>query len=281
MRRTGIILLVVFAVGLLTGAYLQHRWPLGRVLAPRAPVTHPSSTEVLATVRKTPADRRRVVVILGQSNAANYGSTRRHAGPGVHAYFDGQLYAAADPLPGGDAAGGTPWTRLGARWVTMGQADHVVLALVALGSTRATDFAAGGRLHDRLRRTLRDLETLGLNPNFVLWQQGETEGSDPHSGGAEYLSKLQQVIATCHELAPNARVVVARATRTRSTPPNEQIRAAQARAADLPGAQRGPDLDQLGDEYRSDGVHFNERGLDAVADAWLQCLQMPPRNPPT
>ena len=37
-------------------------------------------------------------------------------------------------------------------------------------------------------------------------------------------------------------------------------------------AKRGPNTDELGPEYRSDKVHFNQRGLNAYADKWYEAL---------
>ncbi len=37
-------------------------------------------------------------------------------------------------------------------------------------------------------------------------------------------------------------------------------------------AKRGPNTDELGQEYRSDGVHFNQKGLSAHAEWWWKAL---------
>ncbi|XSC43585.1 hypothetical protein ACF1BQ_037650 [Bradyrhizobium sp. RDT10] len=65
----------------------------------------------------------------GQSNAANYGTTRHAAREAVD-NFDpatGKCFAAADPLLGTDGIGGSFATRLGDILVQAGRYDRVIL----------------------------------------------------------------------------------------------------------------------------------------------------------
>lgn len=271
----------VLVIGLLLGVWVQHRWPLGRIRDEwsRRPTPTPATPASLAQL---PADRRLVLVCVGQSNAANYGEPRRSAGPGVYAFAAGQLYNATDPLPGGDGYGGSIWTRLGARLASRAHSDAIVFAVLAQGSTYAADWAPGGHAHPRLAATLAQLAAAGLPANYILWHQGEEEGRDPAHSGPAYAASLAALQAACRTLAPTAPFLVARATYGEATAVNEQIRLAQTAAGQLPGAHLGPDFDTLGADYRRDGIHFNARGLDAAADLWLQTLSplLPPTQPP-
>jgi lysophospholipase L1-like esterase len=231
------------------------------------------ATVPLSDIARTSAARRLVVLCAGQSNAANYGETRRAAGANVYAFARGQLYRAIDPLPGGDGYGGSIWTRLAARLLTGGEIDTVVFAVVAEGSTFVADWAAGGRCHQRLVDTLNQLHAAGLPPDYVLWQQGESEGRAADSSGTAYLETLSSLHRTVRQSAPSAVFLPARATFSEAPAANEQIRVAQAAAAHLPGAAPGPDLDRLGAAFRHDGIHFSNGGLDAAADLWLESLR--------
>lgn len=265
-------LLAIFALGLLAGVYLQHRWPLGRWrehTAPRAAIAPVS----LADIAALPANRRLVLVIAGQSNAANYGAPRAFAGPGVYAYHEGRLHLAEDPLPGGDQAGGSIWTRLGAKLMLTGDYDAVVFSVHALGSTTVGDWAPGGGNHPRLASTLDGLVSAGLAPDFFLWHQGETEGWDKTSSGSAYARSLRSLLDAVWSASPSTTVSVSLATYGAHTPANAQIRAAQQEIENLPRAVSGPDLDALDAPWRRDGVHFNERGLEAAADLWLESLR--------
>jgi lysophospholipase L1-like esterase len=267
----GLVCCGLFVLGLLAGVYLQHRWPVGRWGEDKGPAPQRAEIDV-ARVAALPAHRRLVVLVAGQSNAANYGSVRANAGPGVYAWHDGALFQAKDPLPGADQYRGSPWTRLGAMLMLTGDFDAVVFAPLAQGSSLVSDWAPGGKLHGRLQDTLRALGHSKLAPDLILWQQGESEGGSPDATGAGYLEAMTALVASTRESTPGARWVIARATYTGPGTGNAQIREAQRLAALLPGARSGPDLDVLDASYRSDGVHFNERGLETVAALWHDAL---------
>ncbi len=273
MTRTAQLVLGagLFLCGVLAGVYVQHRWPVGRwgkEIAPTlaAPAADPGQ------IARLPSNRRLVLLLAGQSNAANYGSVLADAGPGVYAWHDGKLLPARDPLPGADQHRGSPWTRLAAMLMLTKRYDAVVLVAIAQGGTYAADWAPGGSWHGRLQQTLRDLQQAELPPDFILWQQGESEGGTPGAAGQDYLTTMTALLESTRSLAPHARWVIARATYSDHHLGNAQIREAQRLAASLPGAHPGPDLDILDGPYRSDGVHFNGRGLDAAAALWRDSL---------
>ena len=269
--RQSLLCAGLLAFGLVAGIYLQHRWPLGRLVQPSTPRPTLAATTI-ADLAGIPPARRLVILVAGQSNAANYGTTPRAAGGKVYAFAQGKLYAATDPLPGGDGAGGSIWSRLGARLILTGDYDAVIFAVVAEGSTRATDWMEGGRCHPRLITTLQELAAARLPPDYFLWLQGESEGWSPASTGPAYRDALGQLHGAVRAHFPRVIFVAAQSTVGGSTPANEQIRLAQAAAANLPGALAGPDLDRLGRDDRRDGVHFNDRGLAAAAGLWLEAL---------
>jgi hypothetical protein len=185
---------------------------------------------------------------------------------------DPALFQARDPLPGADAFRGSPWTRLGPRLLLTGKYDAIVLVPLAQGSSRVTDWAPGGSLHPRLLQALQELQSAGLTVDYVLWQQGETEGASPLASGRDYLRAMEAMIQSTRAVAPLARWIIAQATYTAGEVGNAQIRVAQRHASRLPGAQAGPDLDALDAAFRSDGVHFNGRGLDAAAALWCDAI---------
>ena len=78
-----------------------------------------------------------IIVVHGQSNAANYGSARYTAREAVD-NFDpatGKCFAAADPLLGTDGAGGSFATRLGDILIEAGRYDRVIIVPIARGSS--------------------------------------------------------------------------------------------------------------------------------------------------
>lgn len=275
MPRSTHLIAAAFFVGLIAGVYLQHRWPLGRVLdSIRHPAPVPTPVNIdPSRIASIPAPRRLVILVSGQSNAANYGSVRAKAGPGVYVFHDNQLFPAADPLPGADNRRGSVWTRLGARLMYTGDYEAIVFAVTARGSSTVENWAPGGALHPLLDSTLRQLSAAGLSPDFFLWHQGETEAWQAQASGARYAGALAELIRHVRSAAPGVISLAALSTYGAHTDGNAQIRAALAAAASLPGVLPGPDLDSLDAPYRSDGVHLNEAGLDAAADRWLAALR--------
>ncbi|MEO6876119.1 MAG: sialate O-acetylesterase [Opitutaceae bacterium] len=271
MKRR-LIVLAFAAAAFFAGIYFQHRWPIGRLL--HGSHDHPTPAPVtLADLAQLTPTRRLVLVVAGQSNAANYGATRRAAGAGVYAFANQRVYVAIDPLPGADGAGGSIWSRLGAKLMLTGRYDAILIATVAQGSTRAEDWAPGGRLHRQLTATLEQLSAAGLPANFLLWQQGESEAASATASGRDYTIALRELLGSVRAGSPALTFVAADSTYGASATINDQIRQAQRALARLPGAIAGPNLDDLGEAFRRDGIHFNDRGLSAAAELWFQALQ--------
>src|ERR1043166_1497172 len=68
-----------------------------------------------------------IIVVHGQSNAANYGSARHAAREAVDNFdpASGKCFAATDPLLGADGLGGSFATRLGDILIQRGLYDRV------------------------------------------------------------------------------------------------------------------------------------------------------------
>lgn len=77
-----------------------------------------------------------VIVILGQSNAANFGGGRYWAQSEVANLYDGKCYHAVDPLVGVFGDGGNFAARLGDVRIRRGFSDRIVVAPTAMGTTR-------------------------------------------------------------------------------------------------------------------------------------------------
>ena len=214
-----------------------------------------------------------VALVFGQSNAGNWGESRRIAGPHVYSFFRGRYERARDPLPGADGRGGSVWTRLGDKLIAAGLYDRVVFVPAAIGATEIAEWAPGGRLHQDLLRNVREARRARLVFTHLLWHQGE---SDAVLGTAaeDYQARFLALLAAIRALGVDAPAFVAVATRCGQYPPNEAIRNAQRGLVNPAlGIFAGPDTDQLGPEYRYDGCHFSDQGLDTHAQMWLEVIR--------
>lgn len=258
--------LVVVAIAAIVLAILS--WRSGRFAPLPEAIQGPSALHREVDCGGVPRRNLLVLLVLGQSNAANHGEVRVAPEGPIFSFFDGRCYAAKDPLPGASGQGGSVWTRLAPTLLVAGSADAVLLVPWAAGSTSMAAWNRHPDLVEGLARTVAQLKTEGFSADMVLWQQVEmesfigTSGEDYQAGFAKWLARLRG-------LGVSAPVWVAQSTRCLDRH-NESVRAAQLRLPQaLPGLLKGPDLDRLFNaKMRFDGCHFSEAGLTAAAQAW-------------
>ncbi|HEY7229030.1 MAG TPA: sialate O-acetylesterase [Pseudolabrys sp.] len=220
--------------------------------------------------------RTAVIIILGQSNAANHGSGRYVAKHRVDNFniYDGKCYRAEDPLLGASGDGGNFATRLGDKIIEDGLFDRVILAPIGMGGTTVEQWADEGMFNRRIPVLIRRLYDAGLSADFILWHQGEGNAGMGDRDGRQYRKNLLEVVETFRRYGVTAPFLVALATLCGEPHPNAQnIRAGQKGAVD-PSASiyQGPDTDIIGVDYRWDKCHFDELGLSLAAALWLEVI---------
>ncbi len=232
-----------------------------------------ATRKVRASCGQLATDRTMVAVLLGQSNAANHGElvpTRPHEN--LFNYFDGGCFEASDPLLGATGTGASVWTRVGRRLLDHNVYERVILAPLAVSGATVQDWAPGGKLAGSLVRNLAELEHVGLAVTSVMWQQGEADAAD-HTSRSDYERRLRAVIGTIRSRVRAAPIYVSSTSRCALIRPDPEIRAAQAAVVDRrANILAGPDVDALDERYRYDGCHFNDDGLEALADLWIERL---------
>ncbi len=221
--------------------------------------------------------RTAVLLIAGQSNAANSGAERfstRHPDRVVN-FSRGRCYAAASPLLGATGTGGEVWTLAADRLIESGTFDAVVLAPVAVGASAVEEWAKGGALNMTMTPLVNEL-TARYRVTHVLWHQGETDFGF-RTDGAVYCDRVLSFVGTLRAHGIDAPVYVSQATRCgpgwmEANP----IRAAQqALASGAPGFRAGVDTDALldaKDRNPTDGCHFARSGQMKTAEARAEIL---------
>lgn len=239
-------------------------------------ITFPSLGDLANTLDCRDIDREKLVVILavGQSIAANFGSTPYTPGPGVYSFYNGRCFPGHDPLPGAEGDGGSIWSRLGDLMIQRGLAKRVLLVAVGAGGSSVSEWVPDARLYPRLLDATSSLKAIGLKPDVIIWFQGSRDKSmDP----ARYLSYLREFIYSLPflgiQLGQPTRLMVATHTRCQSVAV-PGLQAAQRSVVD-PGAFifAGPTMDVLEDDVKYDGCHYNERGLSLAAKMWLSAME--------
>lgn len=216
-----------------------------------------------------------VLLVAGQSNAANHGELRARTGAGTYAFAADGVYLLEDPLPGASGPGGSPWPHWAALQQRNRPGSQVVVAAIAQGSSAVADWIPGGVHAERLPEVLNALRSQQLGVDAVVWHQGETEA---WSGGdaAAYAANLRRWITSVRALGINAPIYVCLTTRDSDGVINPAIRKAQASVWNIQERVfAGADTDSLGHAFRSDGVHFNAQGLEAFAALLKRAMDTP------
>jgi len=214
-----------------------------------------------------------VFVTAGQSNSANYGKPRQVARDDRVVYFNGKSFVPAkDPIPGACGGGGSVWPVLGDH-IAESQQIPVCFRSASLTWTQVKNWMPPEtRLYKNLVKCVGEFETNGVRA--VLWHQGESD-SLAKTSAETYCDRLKTVIESLNKDAGyEIPWFVAQASfHPGSKEPEEQeVARGQQLLWKREIAHKGPVTDDLGQDYRSDGVHFNQRGLTAHAQRWFKAL---------
>jgi lysophospholipase L1-like esterase len=278
-RRWAALAAVLLAIGAAgAGWYLQPGAKERRQLAQRMAGIAQASPGDMVDCAAVARERPLVLLALGQSNAGNHGSAASAAQPPVLVQAGAGCARVQDPLPGGTGQGGSVWRHLPAL-LQAGDGRAVLLSVLGVDGSSIRQWTdTEGPIAQRLEVQLAQLRAMGLQPDAVLWQQGEADARDATSARA-YRDQLVRLDALLHGLGVDAPVFLALSTVCRS-PPYAPVREAIAQATAstastaAPGRLRpGPDTDRLvaaGD--RRDGCHFSATGAQAAARAWAEVL---------
>jgi hypothetical protein len=215
-----------------------------------------------------------VLLVLGQSNAANFqGQRYQSADDRVVNFSDGRCYIAGSPLLGADGHYGESWTLLGTKLIRSGLYTRVILIVAAVSSSSVQQWSTGGSLNRMLRAIIR-----AAKPHFtitgVLWHQGATDFT-LHTPEGMYLSNLKSLIDTVRAEGVAAPFYISQSSFQLSDDwsENNPISRAQAALVDNRTIFAGPNTDHnIPENDRFDGLHFSARGQEIFSDAWLQLL---------
>ncbi len=210
-----------------------------------------------------------VVLVLGQSNAANSVGARHRSDGGSTNWFDGRCYLAVDPMLGSDGVAGSVWPLVGDQLVHDRAAAAVTFAAFTLDGTPSAAWADPDGIGALLKRRIAGYRQAGLPIRAVLWQQGESDIGTPVD---TYLRNVEAVFDVVRAGYPDAAIFVSRSSLCEGLGPSRpELLAAQA---SLPGTLAGPDTDTLAQpQDRYDGCHFSDAGAQRLAALWVKALE--------
>ncbi|MBY3092937.1 hypothetical protein E0I74_20125 [Rhizobium laguerreae] len=303
MRKTlAVGLAALIAIYLLGGMSARHEifpWPQlsalkkmvgGEKVAAPSRYTFDDKERLIGDESKTlvtcPAqtDRTAVLLILGQSNAANYGGQRHRSNYGARVVnaFDKRCFIAASPLLGSTNTRGEFWTLLANNLIASGQNDNVILAPLAYSGSEVARWAAGGDFNPVLVDTVKKLQDSGYRITNVLWVQGEADlviGTPAEA----YQERFMSMVDTLRQHGVEAPVYISIASKClepsnggfkEHIPDNAVVRAQLALSKSGHGIREGVNSDALLDgDDRYDDCHFGSTGGEKASQAWLNLLR--------
>ena len=220
--------------------------------------------------------RTAIIVVHGQSNAANYGSARHAAREAVDNFdsASGKCFAATDPLLGTDGLGGSFATRLGDLLIQAGRYDRVILVPLARGGASLSYLNDEGA--ELTTNGIAKLKLAGLTPTHILFQQGEKDAILTTSA-EQYAALLHQLVKRFRAAGFDAPFYLSRSAKCDYVEPSNMaaVRAGQLSAVnEALNIRPGPDTDTIGNEGRiADGCHMNEAGTLANAALWAAFIK--------
>jgi hypothetical protein len=283
--RPALLAILCLSLGLAMGSHLDRILALADSIetapaARSAPVTVSADAAARweARIDRDISDREEVpcaqggpvVLVLGQSNAANFVGERFRSRLGALNWYDGKCYIADGPMLGADGTGGSVWPLVGDGLIKARSATFVTFVVLALGGTSSADWTDERGLGALLDRRLTQYKAAGLKITHAIWHQGE---SDFDTAPTLYRRRLERIFGRIRTAYPDVRLIVAQ-TSICGDKVHAQSRAEilQVQAA-LSGSSPGPNTDLInmyGDRY--DTCHFSGQGARKLAAAWVKSL---------
>jgi hypothetical protein len=272
--------LLALSGGVTVVSALRDRTPLPHE-AIRAvdPVRHPTVPCDEGGAAAGPA---RVILVLGQSNAASHAAPippPATGGTTLRVFAEGRCVESGDPLPGTTGSGSSLWTAVQEEAIAADPSARLIWAPLAVGATAISRWVGTDPVNDRLIAHLRGLREAGLRIDRVVWQQGESDARDG-TDAAVYLRALHTLRARLDAHGVTAPMHVARSTYCRRAGTGSIGRALTRHEASLAAARILPGADTdtlLGATNRRDDCHFTDEGRRRAARLWHEVLLAPPR----
>jgi hypothetical protein len=274
----------VFVIGLYVG--VKQIWPVAQLRRLKAAhaqplvrtdrfgrlLSYPGKIEIACPIQD---EKAAVLLLIGQSNAANFQGQRHQSGDDrVVNFLDGRCYRAASPLLGADGQRGETWTLLGNKLVQAGFYDSVILIPAAVGGSSVRRWAAGGDLNAMLKAVIGGVKSR-YTVTGVLLDQGARDFA-LRTSEDQYRSDLKSLIDTVRAEGIRAPFFITRCSvgGTNWTEDNPVARA-QASLVDSRNAVfDGPNTDRdVTPLDRYDGYHFGASGQEKFAGAWMRLLR--------
>lgn len=233
-------------------------------------IGNPTSIIPVEPMENSPLEEIKILII-GQSISSN--CNEYVYGPVDNVFQigkDGMLKAARDPFEWADCSKGAMWMPLGKKMIEAGIAKKVIFMPIGVAGTRVEDWQEGGAAFGKLTNALSLIKVQGLSFDFAFWHQGSSNvGTDK----VVYVERLRSVLEYVNSKVKIKRWLIAVHSRCAGAY-DSGIESAQIVFGNAPQLNRylGPNNNLLGNEYRYDSCHLNQKGQEKMASMWLDSI---------
>ena len=217
-----------------------------------------------------------VLLIMGQSNAANSGQKRfttRYPDRVVN-YLDGRCYVASSPLLGGTNHLGEYITPLADQLVSTGIYDNVVLIVAAVGGSPISRWQHDGDINEALIPLIKSVHTK-YRITDAIWHQGASDVSQKTTAKV-YVASFRSLISTLTALrvtAPIFMTIETRGCQDVGWAEDNPVAIGQRQLIDNEKIFFGANTDRIVElKDRYDTCHFNEAGQLRTAEAFAESI---------
>lgn len=222
----------------------------------------------------TKSNRNLVTLILGQSNAANYCEQLNSSDKNIFMYFQKRIYKAKDPILGASGKYGSIWIPVFDELLERREFDSILIVNIAQRSSSVEDWQSNGIYHDLLQGTLASLQEKNLEPDIILWQQGEQDNLNGMCK-EDYKSAFRKIHNTIDRFEDQIPILISITSfhPNSASPVSSAIREAQYELIEESESLfLGPDTDVHVQECRYDGIHFSKKGMYSVSKDWVESI---------
>jgi uncharacterized lipoprotein NlpE involved in copper resistance len=211
-----------------------------------------------------------VFFTFGQSNAANSVNEYAYAlNKNLIEIHNNKCYVMNDSLLGTNGDLGSVWTRLGNLLLDNYPDKKIFFINTAIGGSAISSWIPGGNNYSLLIDKMEMANNMGIDIDMFLWHQGETDAMI-NTTLETYYDNFMLIKEVINEKHPNAKILVARATKCGDISSPIIINAQNTLISNNYDIYPGPYTDILGNDYRYDDCHFNDIGANYHAFLWYQ-----------
>ena len=215
----------------------------------------------------------KTILIIGQSNAANYTEKKCKSKEDVFVFYKGLISKAKDPILGATGKRGSCWIPVAEQIMKYSKVESILISNIAEGSSLASDWTNEGRFNEKIHKVSRSLKEAKLEPDIILWQQGEQDNL-LKTTKEKYKSNLKEIMELINSYFCQAKIFISITSFHPNTENKININIRKSQFEIISEAEyifEGPDTDLIiSKDDRYDLIHFSTIGSQKLSNMWSE-----------